>query len=53
VPSGSRIGVGSLPGNTFEPAVAALPEEKAGRREYLSRNSIIAHVNCYIKVSTQ
>ncbi|KAF5353346.1 hypothetical protein D9756_007797 [Leucocoprinus leucothites] len=31
-PSDSRVGVGSLPGKTSEPAVAALPEEKAGKR---------------------
>jgi len=33
VPSGSRTGVGSLPGKTSEPAVAALPEEQVGRRK--------------------
>ncbi|KAJ3560764.1 hypothetical protein NP233_g10622 [Leucocoprinus birnbaumii] len=32
VPSGSRVGVGSLPGKATEPAVAALPEEKASLR---------------------
>ncbi|KXN84865.1 Glyoxylate pathway regulator [Leucoagaricus sp. SymC.cos] len=31
-PSGSHIGVGSLPGKVSEPAVATLPEEKAGKR---------------------
>jgi hypothetical protein len=35
-PSGSRAGVGSLPGKTSEPAVAALPEEKAGQRKCYS-----------------
>lgn len=35
MPSGSRTGVGSLPGKASEPAVAALPEEKAGRSKLL------------------
>lgn len=45
VPSGSPIGVGSLPGKTSEPAVAALPEEKAGRREHFPPAT--THSSCH------
>lgn len=55
VPSGSRTGVGSLPGKTSEPAVAALPEEKAGRRKLfiVEQHNFESSRKFFIEVSTQ